>query len=45
MHRQYDQIIVTPTLVKLPLPSTQIVGDLSDREQVIVVLNLFRGSG
>jgi circadian clock protein KaiB len=40
-----DQIIVTPTLVKLPLPSTQIVGDLSDRNKVMLVLNLFRGSG
>jgi len=39
-----DQIIVTPTLVKLPLPSVQIVGDLSQRDQVILVLSQFRGS-
>jgi circadian clock protein KaiB len=39
-----DQIIVTPTLVKLPLPSVQIVGDLSERDKVMLVLNLFRGS-
>lgn len=38
-----DQIIVTPTLVKLPLPSVQIVGDLSDRDKVILVLSQFRG--
>lgn len=40
-----DQIIVTPALVKLPLPSVQIVGDLSQREKVLPVLKMFRGSG
>jgi circadian clock protein KaiB len=40
-----DQIIVTPTLVKLPLPSVQIVGDLSERDKVMLVLKIFRGSG
>ena len=39
-----DQIIVTPTLVKLPLPSVQIVGDLSERDKVMLVLRLFRNS-
>jgi len=39
-----DQIIVTPTLVKLPLPSVQIVGDLSERDKVKLVLRLFRDS-
>jgi len=39
-----DHILVTPTLVKLPLPSIQIVGDLSDRESVLEVLRRFRGS-
>ena len=39
-----DQIIVTPTLVKLPLPSVQIVGDLSERDKVMLVLRLFRDS-
>jgi circadian clock protein KaiB len=36
-----DQIIVTPTLVKLPLPSVQIVGDLGERDKVMLVLKLF----
>ena len=35
-----DRIIVTPTLVRLPLPSMQIVGDLSERDKVMVVLKL-----
>jgi hypothetical protein len=35
-----DRIIVTPTLVRLPLPSMQIVGDLSERDKVKVVLKL-----
>jgi hypothetical protein len=38
-----DRIIVTPTLVKLPLPSMQIVGDLTEREEVMLVLRHFRG--
>jgi circadian clock protein KaiB len=39
-----DQIIVTPTLVRLPLPSVQIVGDLSERDKVTLVLKQFRDS-
>jgi circadian clock protein KaiB len=36
-----EQIIVTPTLVKkLPLPFRKIIGDLSDRERVLVGLDL-----
>jgi circadian clock protein KaiB len=38
-----DRIIVTPTLVKLPLPSVQIVGDLTERDEVMLVLRHFRG--
>lgn len=36
-----DQIIAIPTLVrKLPTPMKRIIGDLSNREKVIVGLNL-----
>jgi circadian clock protein KaiB len=36
-----EQIIVTPTLVKkLPLPFRRIIGDLSDKERVLVGLDL-----
>ena len=36
-----EQIIVTPTLVKkLPLPFRKIIGDLSDKERVLVGLDL-----
>jgi circadian clock protein KaiB len=36
-----EQIVVTPTLVKkLPLPFRKIIGDLSDKERVLVGLNL-----
>lgn len=36
-----DQIIVTPTLVKkLPEPFRKIIGDLSDKERVLVGLDL-----
>jgi circadian clock protein KaiB len=36
-----EQIIVTPTLVKsLPLPMRKIIGDLSDRERVLVGLDI-----
>jgi circadian clock protein KaiB len=36
-----DQIVVTPTLVKtLPLPLRKIIGDLSDRERVLVGLGV-----
>jgi circadian clock protein KaiB len=34
-----DDIIVTPTLLKLlPMPLRRVVGNLSDREQVLMVL-------
>jgi circadian clock protein KaiB len=43
-HPEYakpEQIIVTPTLVKkLPAPLRKIIGDLSDRERVLVGLDL-----
>jgi circadian clock protein KaiB len=40
-----EQIIVTPTLVKkLPLPLRKIIGDLSDKERVLVGLNIVRRS-
>lgn len=36
-----DQIIAVPTLIrKLPLPLRRIIGDLSDRERVLVGLDL-----
>ncbi len=36
-----DQIIAVPTLIrKLPLPLRRIIGDLSDREQVLIGLDL-----
>jgi circadian clock protein KaiB len=38
------QIVVTPTLVKkLPVPLRKIIGDLSDRDRVLVGLNLMPG--
>ena len=38
---QGDQILAIPTLVrKLPVPIRKIIGDLSDLEKVVVVLNL-----
>jgi circadian clock protein KaiB len=38
---QPDQILVTPTLVKqLPLPFRKIIGDLSDKERVLVALDI-----
>jgi circadian clock protein KaiB len=40
-----DQILAIPTLVrKLPMPIRKIIGDLSDLEKVVVVLN-FRDIG
>jgi circadian clock protein KaiB len=40
-HARPEQIVVTPTLVrKLPLPLRKIVGDLSDRERVLVGLDI-----
>lgn len=39
-----EQIIAAPTLIKkLPLPVRRIIGDLSDRERVLVGLDLFSG--
>ena len=36
-----DKILATPTLIKiLPPPVTRIVGDLSDREKVLLGLDL-----
>jgi circadian clock protein KaiB len=36
-----DQIIAVPTLIKrLPLPLRRLIGDLSDRERVLVGLDL-----
>jgi circadian clock protein KaiB len=36
-----EQIVVTPTLVKkFPLPLRRIIGDLSDRERVLVGLDV-----
>lgn len=36
-----DAVVATPTLVKrLPPPAAQIIGDLSDRERVLVGLQL-----
>lgn len=37
-----DKILAIPTLSKvLPLPVRRIIGDLSDREKILVGLNLF----
>jgi circadian clock protein KaiB len=39
-----DQIVVTPTLIReLPLPIRKIVGDLSDREQILLALEIISG--
>ena len=36
-----EQILVTPTLIrKLPFPVRRIVGDLSDRERVLIGLDI-----
>jgi len=36
-----DQIIAVPTLIKrLPLPLRRLIGDLSDRERVLIGLDL-----
>ena len=36
-----DQIIAVPTLIKkLPMPLRRLIGDLSDREQVLIGLDL-----
>jgi circadian clock protein KaiB len=45
-HVKPEQIIVTPTLVKkLPLPFRKIIGDLSDKERVLVALDLIPRDG
>jgi circadian clock protein KaiB len=39
-----DQVIAAPTLIKeLPMPVKRLIGDLSDRDKVIVGLNLTSG--
>ena len=41
-----DQILAIPTLVRrLPVPIRKIIGDLSDLEKVVVVLNLRENGG
>ena len=36
-----EQIVVTPTLVKkLPLPVRKLIGDLSDKDRVLVGLDI-----
>jgi circadian clock protein KaiB len=41
-----EQIVVAPTLVKkLPLPFRKIIGDLSDRERVLVGLDIVPRAG
>jgi circadian clock protein KaiB len=41
-----EQIVVTPTLVKkLPLPFRKIIGDLSDKERVLVGLHIVPHAG
>lgn len=41
-----DQVIAAPTLIKkLPLPIKRMIGDLSDRDKVIVGLNLADEAG
>jgi circadian clock protein KaiB len=41
-----DQIIAAPTLIKkLPLPMRRIVGDMSNRERVLLGLDLIRSPG
>jgi circadian clock protein KaiB len=38
---EHDKILATPTLVKrLPEPIRKIIGDLSDREKVLLGLNV-----
>jgi circadian clock protein KaiB len=35
-----DEILITPTLIRLGAPSVRILGDLSDRERVVRSLGL-----
>jgi len=38
-----EQIIAAPTLIKeLPIPAKRLIGDLSDRDKVLVGLNLMK---
>ena len=40
--KEKDKILATPTLAKiLPPPVRKIIGDLSDREKVLIGLDLF----
>ena len=40
-HVKAEQIVVTPTLVKLfPLPVRKLIGDLSDTERVLAALDI-----
>ena len=40
-----EQIIAAPTLIKkLPLPTRRIIGDMSNRERVLIGLDLIRGT-
>jgi circadian clock protein KaiB len=40
-----EQIVAAPTLIKkLPLPIRRIIGDMSNREQVLLGLDLVRAS-
>jgi circadian clock protein KaiB len=40
-----EQIVATPTLIKtLPLPMRRIIGDMSNRERVLLGLDLIRRS-
>ena len=40
-----EQIIAAPTLIKkLPLPMRRIIGDMSNRDRVLLGLDLIRGS-
>jgi len=37
----HEQIIAAPTLIKItPVPSRRLIGDLSDRQKVLIGLNL-----
>ena len=41
-----DDVIATPTLVKrLPLPIRRIIGDLTEKERILVGLNLTEADG
>jgi circadian clock protein KaiB len=40
-HVKAEQIVVTPTLVKLfPLPVRKLIGDLSEKERVLAALDI-----